>query len=116
MLCCGHLAPQVINPRCACTVRVTVVGSACVHVSVNQHLTSGASVHLENDTTYSMGNEDQNVCVDFSETALLQRYIASCIVWQLAIFETVMHIISVSIAYVFSRIHAHMHGGFCVLV
>ena len=42
-------------------------------VSVSQHLTSGASVRLENTVTYSMGDEGQNVCGDFSETAPLQR-------------------------------------------
>ena len=37
-----HLAHKtVINPRCACAARATVVGSVCV--SVNQHLTSRAS-------------------------------------------------------------------------
>ena len=58
---------------------VTVVTFVCV--SVNQHPTFGASVRPENDITYSTGNEGQNICVDFSETAPLQRYTASCIVW-----------------------------------
>ena len=42
-------------------------------------LTTGtaASVRPENNITYSTGNEGQNICVDFSETALLQRYTAS---------------------------------------
>ena len=60
------------NPRHACVARVTVVGSVCV--CVNQQLTSGASVLPENNTTYSMGNEGQRICVDFSEMAPLQRY------------------------------------------
>ena len=77
----------VSNPRHACTVRVTVVGSACV--SVNQYLTSRASFCPENNITYSMGNKNQKICVDFSETSLLQTYTASCIAWlsvQSAIF------------------------------
>ena len=63
--------------------RVTVVGSVCLSVclSVNRNLTSGASVRPEKDITYSTGNEVQNICVDFSEAAPLQRYTASCIVW-----------------------------------
>ena len=47
--------------------RVTVVVlSVCL--SVNSHLTSGASVH---SVTYSTGNRGQNICGVFSETALL---------------------------------------------
>ena len=60
-------------------------------VSVNRYLTCGVSVRLENDTTYSTGNEGQNICVDFSETARLKRYTAFCIVWvsvQSAFLET----------------------------
>ena len=63
----------------------------CVCVPVNQQLISGASVHPENDTTYSTGNEGQKICVDFSETVALQGYTTSCIVWlsvQSAILET----------------------------
>ena len=55
-----------INPRRACAARVTVVG-------VKSHLTYGASVRPENAVTYSAGNEGQNVCGVFSETAPLQR-------------------------------------------
>ena len=69
----------LINLWRACAVRVTVVGT--VYVSINQHLTSGVSVHPENVITYSMGHEGQKLCVDFSETAPLQRYTASWIVW-----------------------------------
>ena len=50
-------------------------------MSVNQHLTSGVSVHPENDITYLTGNEGQKTCVDISETAPLQRCTTSCIVW-----------------------------------
>ena len=66
---------RVINPRRACAARVTVVGSVCVCVcvSVKSHLTYGASVRPENAVTYSAGNEGQNICGVFSETAPLQR-------------------------------------------
>ena len=62
-------------PRRACAARVTVVGSlcVCVCVSVRSHLTYGASVRPETTVTYSAGNEGQNVCGVFSETAPLQR-------------------------------------------
>ena len=50
-------------------------------LSVNQHLTSGASVRLENEITYSAGNEGEKNCGVFSETARLQRSSTSCIVW-----------------------------------
>ena len=66
----------VINPRRACAARVTVVGlSVCLSVclSVSQHLTSGASVRLENAVTYSTGDEGQKICGVFSETAPLPR-------------------------------------------
>ena len=45
----------------------------CVCVSVKSHLTYGASVRPENAVTYSAGNEGQNICGVFSETAPLQR-------------------------------------------
>ena len=44
-----------------------------VCLSVSQHLTSGASVRLENAVTYSTGDEGQKICGVFSETAPLQR-------------------------------------------
>ena len=44
-----------------------------VCLSVSQHLTSGASVRLENAFTYSTGDEGQKICGVFSETAPLQR-------------------------------------------
>ena len=52
----------------------------CVCLSVKSYLTSGASVRPENSVTYSAGNEGQKNCGDFSETAPLQRYTASCVV------------------------------------
>ena len=75
----NQCACKFINPWCACTARVTVVGSVClslclcVCVSVNLHLTSGVSVRPENTVTYPAGNEGQNICGVFSETAPLQR-------------------------------------------
>ena len=68
---CLNSALLFFNPRRACAARVTVVGSVCV--SVKSHLTSGASVRPENAVTYSAGNECQNICGVFSETAPLQR-------------------------------------------
>ena len=50
-----------------------------VCLCVNQHLTSRVSFRPENHITYSMARSKN--CVDFSETASLQRYTASCIVW-----------------------------------
>ena len=57
----------VINPRRACAARVTVVGSVCMSVRI-QNLT----YHPTNDTTYLTGNEGQNNCAVFSENAPLQ--------------------------------------------
>ena len=51
-----------------------------VCLSVKSHITSGASVRPENTVTYSAGNGSRNICGDFSETAPLQRYTASCVV------------------------------------
>ena len=42
-------------------------------MSVKSHLTYGAPVRPENAVTYSAGNEGQNICGVFSETAPLQR-------------------------------------------
>ena len=42
-------------------------------MSVKSNLTSGVSVRPENTVTYSAGNEGQNICGVFSETAPLQR-------------------------------------------
>ena len=62
----------MLNRRRACAARVTVVVRVCL--SVKSNLTSGASVRPENSVTYSMGNEGQKICGDFSETTPLQRY------------------------------------------
>ena len=61
-------------------MRFTLVG-LCVCLCAHQHLTSRASFRPENHITYSTGNEGEKICVDFSETAPLLRYTASCIVW-----------------------------------
>ena len=51
-----------------------------------KHFTSRVSFHPENDIMCSTCNEGLNICLDFSETALLQRYTASCIVRLSTIF------------------------------
>ena len=51
-------ATCIINPQRACAARV---GPPSVCVPVSQQLTFGASVRPENDTTYSTGNEGQNI-------------------------------------------------------
>ena len=76
-------SPNIVNPRRAArvTVRfVCVCVCVCVSLSVKSHLTSGAPVRRENTVTYSTGNRGQKICGDFSETAPLQRYTASCVV------------------------------------
>ena len=74
---------DVINPRRACTARVTVVGSVCVCVcvcvSVKSHLTSRASVRPETSVTYSAGNGGQKICRVFSETASFKSYGVICL-------------------------------------
>ena len=61
------------------TERVAL-GAHAQRVVVSRDLTSGASVRPEHDITYSTGNNGQIICVDFSETAPLQRYTSSFIV------------------------------------
>ena len=60
--------------------RVTVA-AVCVCVSVKSHLTSGASVQHENAAKYTVGNEDQNICGVFSETALFLRSSTPSLAW-----------------------------------
>ena len=60
----------LINPRRACAARVTVLGSVCL--SVTLHLTSRVFFRLTKDATYRTGDEGQNICGIFSETAPLQ--------------------------------------------
>ena len=66
---------DVINPRRACAVRVTVVGFICVSVclSVKSHLTYGASVRPENAVTYSVGNEGQKICLKRLRSRVMPR-------------------------------------------
>ena len=45
----------------------------CLSVCLSVRYTSGASFRPENAVTYSAGNEGQNICGVFSETAPLQR-------------------------------------------
>ena len=58
--------------------RVCVCVSVCV--SVKSHLTLEASLRPENAVTYSVGNEGQNNCGVFSDTASFQSYGTCCIV------------------------------------
>ena len=54
-----YMRVRVINPRHACTARVTVVAmSVCLSVCLS---VSGASVYPENGVMYSAGNEGQNL-------------------------------------------------------
>ena len=48
----------------------------CVCVSVQSHLTYGASVRPENAVTYSAGNDGQKICGDFPETTVFKSYAA----------------------------------------
>ena len=62
MRCIFKNIKPVVNPRCTCAARVTVVGSVCM--SVIKHPT--------NDTTYLTGNEGQKSCAVFSENVPFQ--------------------------------------------
>ena len=68
----------LINPRCACAARVTVLGHVCVCLSVKSHLTSGASVCPENTVAYSAGNGGQNICGVFFKTGPFKSYGVKC--------------------------------------
>ena len=61
----------IVNPRCACAARVTVVGSVCLLLSL--HLTSRVFVRLTKDTIYLTGNEGQKFRTVFS-VAKLERF------------------------------------------
>ena len=50
--------PNIVNPRHTCAVRVMVVVSVSVCVSLK---TSGASSSPDNTVTYSAGNGGQNL-------------------------------------------------------
>ena len=62
----------LINPRCACTARVTVVGSACL--SVKSHLTSQMSNGAINERAYSVAFERQKICEDLPEKTAFKSY------------------------------------------
>ena len=76
-------SPSVISACVVCTLQplrrgfalqcfslgLSVCVCVCVCLSVKSHLTYGASVRPENAVTYSAGNEGQNICGVFSETA-----------------------------------------------
>ena len=65
----------IVNPRCACTARVTVLGSVCLCVClIKSHLTYGASVRPENAVMYSGVNEGQKICGDLPETTAFMSY------------------------------------------
>ena len=49
----------LINPRCACAARDTVVGFVCVCVCVKSHLTSQMSNRAINQRVYSVACERQ---------------------------------------------------------
>ena len=62
----------IINPRCTCAPRVTVV--VCVCMPVKSYLT----VRPENSVTYLAGNKGQK-CVGFSETTPFKSYGVICL-------------------------------------
>ena len=70
------------NPRRACAARVmVVVVSVCVCVSVKSHFTLEASLRPESAVTYSAGDEGQEICGNFSETAPQLRSSAPSLGW-----------------------------------
>ena len=64
----------VVNPRQACTARVTVVGFVCLSVCFKSHLTSRMSHRAISKCAYSMECEHQNISGDLLEMAVLKRY------------------------------------------
>ena len=68
---------MLINPRRACTARVTVVVVwVCLSVilSVMRELTSPVIDRVKNKLTYSAADGGQKICGIFSETALFKSY------------------------------------------
>ena len=68
---------DVDTTHCTVSLQLTLGAHAqrglwSVCLCVRSHLTYGASVRPENAITYSAGNEGQNICGVFSETAPLQ--------------------------------------------
>ena len=78
--------------------------SVCLSVclSVSQHLTSGASVRLENAVTYSTGDEGKKICGVFPETAPLQRSSTPSVVRIVGHFSRVR-----ACVFLVCTIHAH---------
>ena len=71
---CSHYPRRACAQRGLPSARMRSEGyCSWVCLSVKSHLTYGASVRPENAVTYSAGNEGQNICGVFSETAPLQR-------------------------------------------
>ena len=60
---------DLINPRRACTARVTVVVCLSVILSVMRELTSPVIDHVKNKLTYPVVDGGQKLCGVFSETA-----------------------------------------------
>ena len=87
----------------SCRVSLSVCLSVCV--SVKSHLTSGASVCPANSARYSAGNEGQNICSVFSETASLRSYGTSCI-------GAVRHFLSALYARVLLKFHVERGAEF----
>ena len=96
--------------------RVTVVVLSvcvCVCLSVKSHLTSGASVRLENTVTYSAGNRGQKNCGVFSETAPLRR--SSTPLLKLYI-RSAIFLRKVRIHIIVIKGHEYPRRGFCTSV
>ena len=69
----------IINPRRACAARVTVVVlCVCVCVSLFQ-LTSRMLIRAKNEAACLASNEDQMICVIFSENASFKSYGVICL-------------------------------------
>ena len=64
----------IINPRCACAARVTVVGF--VILSVKRDLTSRMSNRAISERAYSVACERQKICGDLPETTAFKSYAA----------------------------------------
>ena len=67
-----HTLYFIINPRRACTARVTVVGSVCLSLCVCVCVIQNLTYRPTNDTTYLTGDKGHNICAVFSENAPLQ--------------------------------------------
>ena len=111
----AYLYTRMIHRRGFSTLVLSLGLSVCVCVcvSVKSHLTYGASVRPENAVTYSAGNEGQNICGVFSETAPLQRSSTPSIARpcvQSAIFPCVFSCTRMRISRVYTRM-IHRRGS-----